>query len=122
MTKCKDKEEEKKASLSFEKNPTNLGVAGEKKNTISNLRFDQYTIKQALACMIILDELFFSFVEGEGFKKFMATVYPQFCTPSRFTITMDYFNVYITEKTKLKDYFRLNNQRVCLTIDTWTYL
>jgi hypothetical protein len=31
MTKCKDKEEKKKASLSFEKNPTNLGVAGEKK-------------------------------------------------------------------------------------------
>jgi hypothetical protein len=76
----------KQALLFFEKNSTNLGVVGEKMGKISNWRFDQDAIRQALACMNILVELSFSFVE-EGFKKFVAMTCPHFRIPSRFTIT-----------------------------------
>ena len=34
-------------------------------------KFDQGQIRAALSKMIIIDELPFKFVEGEGFKKFM---------------------------------------------------
>ena len=44
--------------------------------------------------MIILDELPFSFVEKEGFKKFMRKVQPLFHIPSRRTITRDCYEVY----------------------------
>jgi BED zinc finger len=122
MTKCKGKEEKKQALLSFEQNSAGLGVNGEKMGTISSWRFDQDAIRQALASMIILDELPFSFVEREGFKKFVAAACPRFHIPSRWTITRDCFDLYLVEKTKLKSYLRSNSQIVCLTTDTWTSL
>ncbi|XP_078154148.1 zinc finger BED domain-containing protein RICESLEEPER 2-like [Carex rostrata] len=122
MPKCKGKEEKKQTLLSFEQNLTILGAGGQKTSTIINWRFEQDAIRQALACMVILDELPFSFVEGEGFKKFVAAACPRFRIPSRTTVTRDCFEVFTNEGAKLKNYFKLNKQRVCLTTDTWTSL
>jgi hypothetical protein len=108
--------------LSFEQNSAGLGVNGEKMGTISSWRFDQDAIRQALASMIILDELPFTFVEREGFKKFVAAACPRFHIPSRWTITIDCFDLYLVKKTKLKSYLISNSQRVYLTTDTWTSL
>jgi hypothetical protein len=120
MTQCKGKK--KKILLYFEQNPAGLGVNSAKVGTIVRWRFDQNASRQALASMIILDELPFFFVEGEGFKKFVAISCPRFHIPSRWSITKDCFDLYLLEKTKLKSYLRSNSQRVCLTTDTWTSL
>ena len=48
--------------------------------------------------MIILDELPFKFVERKGFKRCMSLACPRFRIPSRWTITRDYYQLYIDEK------------------------
>uniref|UniRef100_A0A3Q7HLV0 HAT C-terminal dimerisation domain-containing protein n=1 Tax=Solanum lycopersicum TaxID=4081 RepID=A0A3Q7HLV0_SOLLC len=70
--------------------------------------------------MIILDELPFSFVEKEGFKKFMSKVQPLFHIPSRRTITRDCYEVYGELRINLKQSLREIQPRICLTTDTWT--
>nr|XP_009629462.1 zinc finger BED domain-containing protein RICESLEEPER 3-like [Nicotiana tomentosiformis] len=52
-------------------------------------KFDQEVIRRALIEMIVIDELPFSFVEKEGFMKFMRISQPLFRLPSRRTITRD---------------------------------
>ncbi|KAF3670368.1 hypothetical protein T459_25457 [Capsicum annuum] len=52
-------------------------------------KFEQEVVRRALFEMIIIDELPFSFVENEGFKKFMSKAQPLFWIPSRRTITRD---------------------------------
>jgi hypothetical protein len=74
--------------------------------------------RQALAKMVITDELPFNFVEGRGFKLFARTMQPRFNIPSRFTIMRDCLKLYIEEKDRLRT--ALRGQRLCLTTDTWT--
>uniref|UniRef100_A0A3Q7GHJ3 HAT C-terminal dimerisation domain-containing protein n=1 Tax=Solanum lycopersicum TaxID=4081 RepID=A0A3Q7GHJ3_SOLLC len=69
--------------------------------------------------MVILDELPFSFVEKEGFKKFMSKVQSLFHIPSRRTITRNCYEVYGELKINLKQSLREIQPRICLTTDTW---
>ena len=69
--------------------------------------------------MIILDELPFSFVEKEGFKKFMSKAQPLFRIPSRRIVTRDCYEVHGKLRINLKKSFREIQSRICLTIDTW---
>ncbi|KAG6631959.1 hypothetical protein CIPAW_13G125100 [Carya illinoinensis] len=83
------------------------------------ISFSVEACRQALTEMIIVDELPFRFVEGEGFRKFMLVVCPKWVgIPSRWTIAKDCFNLFISEKIKLKS--ALRGQRISLTTDTWT--
>ena len=84
------------------------------------MSFDADACRQALARMVIVDELPFKFVEGEGFRYFMSVVQPKFPIPGRVTIARDCWNLYINEKNKLKSIFSQPNQTVCLTTDCWT--
>ncbi|KAK9669753.1 hypothetical protein RND81_13G152300 [Saponaria officinalis] len=70
--------------------------------------------------MIIVDELPFAHVEGEGFRDFCKAVQPEFIPPSRVTVTRDCYSLFIDERVKLKDFFGKLTSRVCLTTDTWT--
>lgn len=70
--------------------------------------------------MIIIDELPFRFVEGEGFIDFMKSTQPLFKMPSRFTVARDCYQIYLDEKKKLTTYFKMSGQRVNITTDTWT--
>ncbi|XP_073016174.1 zinc finger BED domain-containing protein RICESLEEPER 2-like [Primulina eburnea] len=88
--------------------------------TLNIWKYDQELSRKALAKMIIVDELPFSFVEGEGFRYFMTVTQPQFRIPSRATMTRDCFELFLEENHKLKTLFKGMNQRVCLTTDTWT--
>lgn len=88
--------------------------------TINIWKFDQELSRKTLAKMIIVDELPFSFVEGEGFRYFVTMTQPQFRIPSRSTVTRDCFELFSEEKQKVKNFFKGTNQRVCLTTDTWT--
>jgi len=68
-------------------------------------KFNASKIRAAISKMIIVDELPFRFVEGEGFQAFMKTVEPRFSIPSRFTVMRDYFKLFMSEKEKWKGIF-----------------
>ena len=71
---------------------------------ISNLsvaKFNEKKIRDAIATMIIVDELPFRFVEREGFRELMRTVEPRFRIPSRTTVMRDCLQLYMMEKEKL---------------------
>ena len=89
-------------------------------NILSTWKFDQIASRNALAYMIIVDELPFKFVEGLGFEKFISVIQPRFKIPSRFTVSRDCYELFLSERVKLKQFLKTTSQRVCLTTDTWT--
>ncbi|KAM6545744.1 hypothetical protein CsatB_026480 [Cannabis sativa] len=74
--------------------------------------------RQSLAKYIILDELPFIHVEGEGFRQFVKYMQPKFDPPSRITVARDIYQMFLYEKEKLRKV--LKGQRICVTTDTWT--
>lgn len=87
---------------------------------ISTWQFDQALSRRALAELVIIDELPFSFVEKEGLKNFMKVTVPQFHIPSRRTLTRDCYELYSQQRQVLKKVFKEVRPKVCLTTDTWT--
>jgi hypothetical protein len=61
-----------------------------------------------IAKMVIVDEMPFSVVEGEGFKEYTTTL------PSKITVARDCLKIYTEEKTKLKK--SMNGHLICLTM------
>ena len=100
--------------LAFQKNLDDSG------GNLLAVGFSKEACRIACAEMIIIDELPFSHLEGEGFRKFCRVLNPNFDPPSHRTISRDVFQLFLDEKKKLKDFFVAKKQRVCLTIDTWT--
>ncbi|XP_073017927.1 zinc finger BED domain-containing protein DAYSLEEPER-like [Primulina eburnea] len=88
--------------------------------TINAWRFAQEGCRKALAKMILVDGLPFSFVEMKGFRHFINVIQPLFRIPSRRTIRRDCFEFFLEEKKNLKLFFKETRLRVCLTTDTWT--
>ncbi|XP_031103227.1 zinc finger BED domain-containing protein RICESLEEPER 2-like [Ipomoea triloba] len=82
--------------------------------------FNQDAIRRALAEMILIDELPFRFVEGQGFRKFILVACPRFKIPSRWTISRDIYQIFSDERVNLNKLFRTSCQRVSITTDTWT--
>ena len=80
--------------------------------------FSQVEITKACVEMIILDELPFSFVEGNGFRYFCLRACPKWKVPCRQTVAKAVLTMYFQEKENLKS--ELSAYRVCLTTDTWT--
>ena len=89
-------------------------------SSITAWRFDPEMLRVAFTEMLITDELPFAFAERLGFRKFMSKACPRFGVPSRRTATRDVVSAYNNEKEKLKEFFKKNCQRVCLTTNTWT--
>ncbi|XP_059670980.1 zinc finger BED domain-containing protein RICESLEEPER 2-like [Cornus florida] len=89
-------------------------------NQDPNWTFNQDVLREELARMIIVDGLPFSFVEKEGFKRFLSYAEPRFHMISRTTIGKDCIELYLSERNKLKTLFELSASRVCLTTDLWT--
>ncbi|KNA11902.1 hypothetical protein SOVF_130440 [Spinacia oleracea] len=73
-----------------------------------------------MSYMVIVDELPFKFVEGQGFRHFCSVIEPRFHLPSRITVAKDCYESYLTEKRKLKSLLRKCKSRVSLTTDAWT--
>lgn len=65
--------------------------------------------------MVIVNELPFKHVGGIGFKEVMCAACPQFRMPSRWTVSRDCYQLYLDERTKLKNLLRHNSSRICLT-------
>ena len=87
---------------------------------LGSWKFDQDLIRKKLSEMVIVDELPFKFVEREGFQKLMYACCPRFKIPSRWTISRDIYNIFLSERLKLKTFLKDKCQRVCLTTDSWT--
>lgn len=68
--------------------------------TINACRFDQEACRKALAKMILVDELPFSFVKMEKFRHFINVMQPLFRISSRMTITRDCFELFFERKQK----------------------
>ncbi|XP_077223462.1 zinc finger BED domain-containing protein RICESLEEPER 2-like [Tasmannia lanceolata] len=98
------------------------GQEGDGSGTLTTWKFDQEAIRNALARMVIVDELPFKFVENEGFRDLMSTACPRFRIPSRSKITRDCFKFFLDERLKLKKIFKQSSQMICLTTDTWSSL
>uniref|UniRef100_A0A7N0V537 BED-type domain-containing protein n=1 Tax=Kalanchoe fedtschenkoi TaxID=63787 RepID=A0A7N0V537_KALFE len=83
-------------------------------------KFDQEFCRQALARMIIVDELPFKCVEREGFNYFISALQPLFKMPSRITVAKDCYVIYTHEKVILKKLINGLKTRISLTTDIWT--
>lgn len=70
--------------------------------------------------MIIINELPFIFVEGEGFLEFCWQLCPSFEVSSRRTICRDVLQLYWDSIDSLKKLFSKSLHGVCLTTDIWT--
>jgi hypothetical protein len=84
------------SKLSFEAKREGQAAVGE--GSSGNLviaKFNASKIRAAISRMIIVDELPFRFVEGEGFQDFMKTAEPRFSIPSRFTMMRDCFKLFM---------------------------
>ena len=99
---------------------TNITFEGGDAKKMMAWKFDQKKSKEALAHMIIVDELPFSFVENSGFRYYQRINQPLFDVPCRGAITQECLGMYLQEKNKLRETIRKNIGRVCLTTDTWT--
>ncbi|CAI0401782.1 unnamed protein product, partial [Linum tenue] len=115
--RCLKKQKEKGKQLNLELNPTSVEGQG----VLGTWKFDQEFIRAGLVEMIILDEMPFRSVEKEGFKRFMARACPMFKIPSRRSIREDCFRLFLEQKGKLRDYFKIKcGGRVSITTDSWT--
>jgi hypothetical protein len=111
------------SKLSFEAKREGQVGMGVGEGSCGNLVIAKYNaskIRVAISKMIIVDELPFRFVEGEGFQEFMKTVEPRFLIPSRYTVMRDCVKLFMFEKEKLRAIFLTTGARVCLTTDCWT--
>ena len=85
--------------LAFQKNLDDSG------SNLLSVGFSKEACRIACVEMIIIDELLFSHVEGEGFRKFCRVLNPKFDQPSLRTISRDVFQLFWDEKKKLKIFF-----------------
>ncbi|XP_022748088.1 zinc finger BED domain-containing protein RICESLEEPER 2-like [Durio zibethinus] len=90
--------------------------------SLGTWKFNQDAVRKAVAKMIILNELPFRFMESEGFRHCISVACPRFHVPSRWTVARDCYQLYIDEKTHLKQFMKSSFTRVSLTTDTWTSL
>ncbi|KAH9687231.1 BED-type domain-containing protein [Citrus sinensis] len=104
----------KQKTLVFEDNTTGGG------SNLVAISCSKEDIRKACIEMIIIDELPFSFVEKEGFRKFMSKACPKLDRFSRRTVARDVYQLYLNEKNNLKKVFARNKYRVCITTDCWT--
>lgn len=80
--------------------------------------YDKEACRKSVAKYLVLEELSFRHVESEGFRQLVNQLEPRFDPISRMTVARDIYQLYLDEKTKLKDV--LKKERVSLTTDTWT--
>ena len=119
LSQCKKnpcrKEDTSKKILSFRSKKGECGSTN-----LIDVGFNKEACRAAYARMIIRDELPFTFVKGEGFRKFCSIACPKFDPPSPVAITRDVCQLYLEKNKKLRSLFMNNSSMVSLTIDTWT--
>ncbi|KAH0725483.1 hypothetical protein KY284_001348 [Solanum tuberosum] len=70
--------------------------------TLEKIVYNVVEVKKAIVEFVILDEQPFKVVEGEGFKRLMTLILPNYELPSRITVARQCLQIYQEEKNKLK--------------------
>jgi hypothetical protein len=81
-------------------------------------KYNAVNIRGVITKMIIVDELSFRSVQGEGFQDFMKIIEPRFLVSSRYTMMKDCVKLFMSETKNLRAMFMTTGAQVCLTIDT----
>lgn len=84
---------------------------------ISKVKQDE--IDKAIASMIVVDVLPFSFVENEGFRLLLHLLRPNYEAPSRATVTKLVNSLYETERRKLMNFCKEQAKYLTYTTDLW---
>ena len=95
----------RQALLTFKPNRVKAN-GNEPVGILGTYKFDQELIRTALAKMIVIDELPFKFVEGEGFKNFVSVACLRFNIPPRWIVSRDCFGSYVDERIKMKIFLK----------------
>ena len=88
--------------------------------TLRSWKLDRKAYRDALSRCIIMHDLPFSYAEYEGVWVVNRVLNHDFKPISRNTAKADYWNVFLSEKTKLKSILANIPGRICLTFDVWT--
>lgn len=106
---------------SIDRKQTTLKVIkGGGQASLEKVIYNVAEVRRAIAEFIIIDEQPFRVVEGEGFKRLMSLILPNYNLPSRITVARQCLRIYQEEKPKLKRVIK--GHRICITSDTWTSL
>ena len=88
--------------------------------TLRSRKLDHKAYRDALSRCIIMHDLPFSYAEYEGVWVVNRVLNPDFKPISRNTAKADCWDVFLSEKTKLKSILATIPGRICLTSDVWT--
>ena len=88
--------------------------------TLRSRKLDHKAYRDALSRCIIMHDLPFIYVEYEGVWVVNRVLNPDFKPISRNTAKADCWDVFLSEKTKLKSILANIPDRICLTSDVWT--
>ena len=104
----------------FEASGGQEGLGTDSGGVVTAVKYDAGLFRRSVNEMIVLNELPFSFVESEGFRRLCHNVLPMYTVHCRKTATEDIFGMFMKEKASLKHLFCFEQNRVSLTTDIWT--
>ena len=82
------------------------------------VQFNKEACRKTVAKYLVLDELPFRHIEGEGFKQLVHTLQPRFVPVSRTTVARDIYQMYLDEKVSLRNV--MSKERISITTNIWT--
>ncbi|XP_048615642.1 zinc finger BED domain-containing protein DAYSLEEPER-like [Brassica napus] len=104
----------------FEESGSQHGLGIDSSGVVTAVMYDDGLFRRSVNEMIVLNELPFSFVESEGFRKFCHNVLPMYSVHCRRTIIEDILGMFMKDNSSLKPLFSSEKKRVSLTTDIWT--
>jgi hypothetical protein len=87
---------------------------------VENHNFSQDVTRKELANMVILHEYPLSIVDHIGFKRYSASLNPNFKLITRPTLRSDIMKMFVSEKAMLRKFFERHVGRISITTDMWT--
>nr|VDC96043.1 unnamed protein product [Brassica oleracea] len=104
----------------FEASGGQQGLGTDSSGVVTAVKYDAGLFRRSVNKMIVLNELLFSFVESEGFRRLCHNVLPMYTVHCRKTATEDIFGMFMKEEASLKHLFCSEQKRVSLTTEIWT--
>ena len=96
----KNKQDKTQMTLAFRPKKSD-DAEGANSNSLIAVSYNESMCREALARMIIVDELPFKFVEHEGFRYYSNVLQPRVTVPTHTTIARDCIRLYSIERDRL---------------------
>lgn len=104
----------------FEESSTQPHLGTDSTGVVTAVKYDVGLFRRSVNEMIVWNDLPFSFVESEGFRRLCHNVLPMYTVHCKKTATEDIFGMFKKEKASLKQLFCSEQKIVSLTTDIWT--